>query len=308
MTLVARMVLAAGLVGAVSCASLAQDTKPADPAKVEADRKAAADAAKMAMEAAEKAKQEAAAAAQKQAAAAQPAAPKGLEVPSLPIVKKTELEGGLIIEDMKIGEGYEVKEGGAVVAHYHGTLKDGGKTFDSSFERGEPIAFPLAGVIAGWQKGVPGMKVGGIRKLTIPAAMGYGERGAGADIPPNADLVFVIELVDALQVEDVAIGTGEEAGLQVVAVTTHTISDTSGKVLEKVEAASPYIWLPGEYQPMQFGLDGMKVGGKRKLTVPKQMNPATPEQPGMKSHPNDQAVVIEFELVQVRNLGARRRS
>ena len=143
MTLVARMVLAAGLVGAVSCASLAQDTKPVDPAKVEADRKAAADAAKMAMEAAEKAKQEAAAAAQKQAAAAQPAAPKGLEVPSLPIVKKTELEGGLIIEDMKIGEGYEVKEGGAVVAHYHGTLKDGGKTFDSSFERGEPIAFPL---------------------------------------------------------------------------------------------------------------------------------------------------------------------
>jgi peptidylprolyl isomerase len=98
----------------------------------------------------------------------------------MPIVKKTELADGIIAEDMKIGEGFEIPEGGAVVCHYHGTLKEGGKKFDSSYERGEPIAFPLSGVIPGWQKGVPGMKVGGIRKLTIPSAMAYGERGAGA--------------------------------------------------------------------------------------------------------------------------------
>jgi FKBP-type peptidyl-prolyl cis-trans isomerase len=122
------------------------------------------------------------------AAPAAPAAPKPLPVPTGEVVKKSELEGGLIVEDLKIGDGYEVKTGGAVVAHYHGTLKaNPDKVFDSSFSRGEPVAFPLNGVIEGWGKGVPGMKVGGIRKLTIPAKMAYGERGAGNDIPPNSD-------------------------------------------------------------------------------------------------------------------------
>ncbi|MFN9992984.1 MAG: FKBP-type peptidyl-prolyl cis-trans isomerase, partial [Phycisphaerales bacterium] len=103
--------------------------------------------------------------------------PQGVPVPDGPALNTLELEGGLIIEDIKIGDGYQVEPGGAVVAHYHGTLKADGKVFDSSFQRGEPVAFPLSGVIAGWQKGVPGMKVGGVRRLTIPAALGYGERG-----------------------------------------------------------------------------------------------------------------------------------
>lgn len=240
-------------------------------------------------------------------AAAQPTpppAPTGIPVPDGPVVKKQELEGGLIIEDIKIGEGYEVKPGGAVVALYHGTLKDGGTVFDSAFERGEPIAFPLSGVIQGWQKGVPGMKIGGVRKLTIPFALAYGEQGRPPTIPAKADLVFVIQLVDALQVEDVKVGEGDTpASGQCVPVTAHTITGADGKVVEKVEAANPYIWFPGEWQPISFGVEGMKKGGKRKITVPKEMNQGNPGLPS--TRPSGVPLTIELELLAVRNLPGR---
>jgi FKBP-type peptidyl-prolyl cis-trans isomerase len=230
----------------------------------------------------------------------EPVTPKAIPVPDLPIVSKSEVEG-IIIEDMKIGDGYEVKEGGAVVAHYHGTLKEGGKKFDSSFERGEPIGFPLGGVIGGWQKGVPGMKVGGIRRLTIPSKLGYGEQGAGQDIPPNSDLVFVIQLVDAVQTEDVKVGEGEAATGQCVAVAATVVKNAKGEVVEDHPAAKPYIWIPGELQGLSFGLDGMKVGGKRTIKVPKEMNPAVP---GLDTkRPSGEALTVELELIAVRNLG-----
>lgn len=232
--------------------------------------------------------------------------PAPIPVPDLPIVKKTELADGIIAEDMKIGEGFEVPEGGAVVCHYHGTLKEGGKKFDSSYERGEPIAFPLSGVIPGWQKGVPGMKIGGIRKLTIPSAMAYGERGAGADIPPNSDLVFIIEVVDAVQTVDTKVGEGEAATSQCVAVAATVVKDAEGKEIENADAAHPYIWIPGELQGLTFGLEGMKVGGKRTIKIPKQMNPPVP---GLESkRPPNVALTVELELIAVRNLpGGRRR-
>lgn len=236
--------------------------------------------------------------------AAAPAAPKGIPVPNLPIVNKQELEGGLIIEDMKIGEGYEVKPSGTVVALYHGTVKDSGVVFDSAFERSEPISFPLDGVITGWKKGVPGMKVGGIRKLTIPAAMAYGDNPPpGAGIPPKADLVFVIQLVDALQINDSKEGTGEAAGLNCLPVTTYTIKDAEGKVLESRDASNPYIWLPGEFAAVQYGVVGMKVGGKRTLTVPKELNMTNPGLPT--TRPSNVPVTIEIELLGLRNLPTR---
>ncbi len=102
----------------------------------------------------------------------------------------------LLIEDMHAGEGAEALAGQEVTVHYTGWLLDGTK-FDSSKDRGLPFSFHLGAgqVIQGWDKGVQGMKIGGTRKLTIPPAMGYGARGAGGVIPPNAVLVFEVELL-----------------------------------------------------------------------------------------------------------------
>jgi FKBP-type peptidyl-prolyl cis-trans isomerase len=102
----------------------------------------------------------------------------------------------LVIEDIVVGTGAEAKSGDTVTVHYTGWLTDGTK-FDSSVDAGQPLQFPLGQgyVIQGWDEGVAGMKVGGKRKLIIPPDMGYGAQGAGGVIPPNATLVFEVELV-----------------------------------------------------------------------------------------------------------------
>src|ERR1017187_3168837 len=102
----------------------------------------------------------------------------------------------LKIEETKVGTGAEAVTGKSVSVHYTGWLTDGTK-FDSSKDRGQPFSFQLGAgqVIKGWDQGVAGMKVGGVRKLTIPPELGYGARGAGGVIPPNATLVFEVELL-----------------------------------------------------------------------------------------------------------------
>ncbi len=97
--------------------------------------------------------------------------------------------------DLKAGTGDEVKEGATVTAHYTGALAKDGTIFESSHDGGQPATFPLSGVIPGWQQGVPGMKVGGKRRLIIPASLAYGEQGSPPAIGPNEPLVFDIELV-----------------------------------------------------------------------------------------------------------------
>lgn len=111
-------------------------------------------------------------------------------------VKRSRLPDGLRVTDYVIGEGEEAAVGDTVYVHYTGTLKDG-TVFDSSIPRNSPFAFPLgaARVIKGWDMGVTGMKVGGLRKLEIPHKLGYGERDMGK-IPPKSKLIFTIELMD----------------------------------------------------------------------------------------------------------------
>jgi peptidylprolyl isomerase len=108
-----------------------------------------------------------------------------------PIDKVDELQ----IVDTKEGTGAVVPEGATITAHYTGALCKNGTIFQSSYDFGEAVTFPLSGVIAGWTKGVPGMKVGGTRRLIIPSEMAYGSARAASNIPPNSDLVFDIDLV-----------------------------------------------------------------------------------------------------------------
>jgi len=107
-----------------------------------------------------------------------------------------EVTEGLTYEEIECGEGEEAGPGDTVSVHYTGTLEDGTE-FDSS-EGGEPFQFTIGAgqVIQGWEQGIPGMRVGGQRELTIAPELGYGEAGAGGVIPPNATLIFEVELID----------------------------------------------------------------------------------------------------------------
>jgi FKBP-type peptidyl-prolyl cis-trans isomerase FkpA len=116
------------------------------------------------------------------------------------VMPSTTTASGLQIEELAIGSGNSATAGQKVSVHYTGWLTQNGNKgtkFDSSHDRGEPFIFPLGKghVIKGWDEGVAGMKVGGKRKLTIPPALGYGARGAGGVIPPNATLMFDVELL-----------------------------------------------------------------------------------------------------------------
>lgn len=108
-----------------------------------------------------------------------------------PVNAVTELQ----IIDKEVGTGAAVQPGATVTAHYTGALCKNGIIFQSSHDIGRPITFPLDGVIEGWQQGVLGMKVGGWRRLVIPASMAYGDSSPAPNIPANSDLVFDIELM-----------------------------------------------------------------------------------------------------------------
>ncbi|HWO52549.1 MAG TPA: FKBP-type peptidyl-prolyl cis-trans isomerase [Ornithinibacter sp.] len=104
----------------------------------------------------------------------------------------------LVIEDITVGDGTEATVGSTVSAHYVGVAHSTGEEFDASWNRGAPLDFRLGVgmVIAGWDQGIDGMKVGGRRRLTIPPHLGYGDRGAGGAIKPGETLIFVVDLMD----------------------------------------------------------------------------------------------------------------
>jgi peptidylprolyl isomerase len=103
----------------------------------------------------------------------------------------------LIVEDITVGDGPEATPGQTVTVHYVGVTFSGGEEFDASWNRGDPFTFPLGRgrVIAGWDQGVAGMRVGGRRRLTIPPHLAYGNRGAGGVIGPGETLIFVVDLL-----------------------------------------------------------------------------------------------------------------
>ena len=102
----------------------------------------------------------------------------------------------LVVVDLVEGDGVEAVPGATVDVHYVGVDFESGEEFDSSWNRGESIQFPLRGLIQGWQDGIPGMKVGGRRQLTIPPDLGYGAQGSPPVIAPNETLVFVVDLLE----------------------------------------------------------------------------------------------------------------
>ena len=147
----------------------------------------------------------------------------------------------LVSTDLVVGTGAEAKAGDTVQVEYVVVLYDGGTQFDASWDRGaEPFEFELGAgmVIQGWDEGVQGMKVGGQRQLVIPADLAYGEQGAGADIPPNATLVFVVDLLQVCSPEAAdAATTGSTAGADGADPTAAT--DATGETTTTVAADAP---------------------------------------------------------------------
>ncbi len=198
----------------------------------------------------------------------------------------------LIKTDTKLGEGAEAKAGQTVIVHYTGWLYDEsapdnkGTKFDSSLDRNEPFDFPLGGgrVIRGWDEGVAGMKEGGSRTLIIPPEMGYGSRGAGGVIPPNATLIFDVKLLKVIKTDivDTMVGEGNEAmaGQMVSVHYTGWLFDKNAPDNKGVKFDSsrdrdePFEFPLGQGQVIQgwdIGVVGMKVGGSRRLTIPPEM-------------------------------------
>jgi FKBP-type peptidyl-prolyl cis-trans isomerase len=184
--------------------------------------------------------------------------------------------GKLQIKDAKVGQGMPAKVGDYITVDYTGKLTNG-TTFDTSKGAGrEPFKFILGAgmVIKGWDQGVQGMKVGGKRLLTIPSSLAYGERGAGADIPPNATLKFEVELRKIERVKTVTLRPGKGAGATAGSTISLHYKGTlaNGKEFDNsYKRQQPFPVTLGQSQVIPgftMGLLGIKKGEKRKITIP----------------------------------------
>ena len=231
----------------------------------------------------------------------------------------------LRIEELQVGTGEAAKAGDLVSVHYTGWLEDGTK-FDSSVDRGEPIEFPLGAgmVIQGWEQGLEGLRVGGKRRLTIPPELGYGEAGAGDVIPPNATLVFEVELMGVsefkvpgmeeipeppqegdLEVEILKEGEGEpvKSGDYLTVHYTGWLKDGT-KFDSSLDRGEPFEFALDSGMVIRGwdrGLSGMRVGEKRKLTIPSRL--AYGRQGAGGVIPPYATLVFEVELLSSRTEG-----
>lgn len=240
--------------------------------------------------------------------------------------KWVKTKSGLEYLDQKAGTGAIAEKGDVVTAHYVGMLTDG-KKFDSSRDRKEPFSFTLGAgeVIEGWDEGIAGMQVGGKRKLRIPAKLGYGNQGVPGVIPPNATLIFEVELMDVKKAQkpkpaikeekmesgkevttpsglryiDLVEGTGAtpQRGETVIVHYTGTFED-GRKFDSSVDRGQPFKFPLGMGRVIKGwdeGLSTMKVGGKRKLILPPDL--AYGERGAGNVIPPNSTLVFEVELL-----------
>jgi len=252
-----------------------------------------------------------------------PATTQNADTPTEGTTVKT--ASGLAYTEVLAGTGAAPQPGNIVLVHYTGKLIDG-KKFDSSVDRGQPFQFPLGAgqVIKGWDEGIALMKKGGKAILTIPPELGYGARGAGEVIPPNATLVFEVELVDILQgapaaptklneadyqttatglkYYDFVVGTGAapQKGKQVIVHYTGWLAD--GKKFDSsLDRGEPFAFAIGVGQVIRGwdeGVMGMKVGGKRQLLIPPDLGYGTSGAGGV--IPPNATLIFEVELLEVK--------
>ena len=234
--------------------------------------------------------------------------------------KKTmkQTESGLKYRDIVEGTGEPPEKGHTVVVHYTGWLwvnnAKSEKSFDSSLDRDVPFAFHVGDgeVIKGWDEGVLSMKQGGKRELVIPPALAYGERGAGGVIPPNATLIFEVELKEkwektesGLEYYDTKVGDGVEPkeGQNCVMHYTGWLwqNNAKGKKFDSsVDRDTPYTFPLGQGRVIKGwdeGVATMKVGGKRKLLIPSKLGYGDGGRPPI---PPKATLLFEVELLKVR--------
>ncbi len=212
--------------------------------------------------------------------------------------KTTTTASGLQYVEIEEGDGPAPQSGEVVEVHYRGTLEDGTE-FDNSYDRGQPFTFALGQgmVIPGWDEGIAMMKVGGKAKLIIPPELGYGERGAGEVIPPNATLIFEVELISiqpgspdapaevgegdyvitesGLKYYDLEVGDGPspQEGQSVSVHYTGWLEDGT-KFDSSLDRGQPFSFVLGIGQVIpgwDEGVATMKVGGKRQLVIPPEL-------------------------------------
>jgi peptidylprolyl isomerase len=237
----------------------------------------------------------------------------------------TTTASGLKYTELTTGSGAAPAPGDIVSVHYTGTLENG-TVFDASYGRGQPFSFPLGQgqVIQGWDEGIALMKKGGKAILTIPPNLGYGERGAGTVIPPNATLIFQVELMDirqgapaapsavaasdfvsttsGLQYYDFQVGSGAtpQKGQQVTVHYTGWLLN-GGKFDSSLDRGEPFAFTigVGEVIPgWDEGVLTMKVGGKRQLIIPPNLGYGDQGAGGV--IPPNATLVFEVELLEVR--------
>ena len=223
-----------------------------------------------------------------------------------------EIMPGLSYVDSVVGEGAEVQPTDFVMVHYTGWLSTEGakgEQFDSSVERGEPIGFPLGRsfVILGWDKGVPGMRVGGQRTLVISPDLAYGAQGRPPVIPPNSTLIFDVEVVDLpkVEIEILTEGTGPvaEAGDNLSVEYTGWVWEDGAKGEEfdsSSNAGRPYNFTLGARMVIpgwDLGFEGMKQGTKARLIIPPVL--AYGKRGSGPKIPPDATLCFEVELVEI---------